>query len=351
MKHLISRKKAVYPVSDFLRSYLGRYGRIWEDSIRYSDLQRFTNAIPVYDEVGSDTLWSTVLFPDAERKDIHESLLHAYTILKADGDTSIIKYLFVERVDMCNHGNTLPFRVRVVNRINENFDYFYVKRIDANRVYGLELEHILSPNRLNYFIHGETIVEEHIVGIPADTFLDENIQISDFDRVRLAKEFVKFNERCFVSLLGDMHTGNFVVELTRDFEKWHFRIHPIDFDQQSHHWRKEVYLPQFFPQNRPFVDLTVHALAPENVFQYQKEERSLIANRVRVSHGRFDALMEVMQEDIISSDDHVHRLGDQLADHYGSNAFRGCHTMGQLVRHSIMQLVEGRQPATAPLRN
>jgi hypothetical protein len=42
--------------------------------------------------------------------------------------------------------------VRIVNRLNENFDYFYVKRVDANRVYGLELEHILSPNRMNYFV-------------------------------------------------------------------------------------------------------------------------------------------------------------------------------------------------------
>jgi len=347
--HLISRKKSIYPIAEFLRSYLTRYGRVWADSIRYDDLQRYSNAIPVYDELGKDTLWSTVLYSDSERRDIHESLLHAYAILKADGDTSIVKYLFIERVDMCNHGNTLPFRVRVVNRINENFDYFYVKKIDANRIYGLELEHILSPNRINYFIHGETIVEEHIIGIPADVFLREDLHISDFDRVRLAKEFVKFNERCFVCLLGDMHSGNFVVELTRDFEKWHFRMHPIDFDQQSHHWRKEVYLPQFFPQNDLLVDVTIRSLAPENVLQYQKEERSLIANRVRVSHGRFGALMDVMREDIISSDEHVAKLGAQLAEHYHNDAFSHCDTMGEIVYQSIMQLVEGRQPATAPL--
>lgn len=349
MAHLISRKKTSYPLSDFLRSYLARYGRIWQNSIRYEDLQRYMSAVAVYDEEGQDTLWSTVLFNDSERRDIHGALLEAYAILKADGDTSIVEHLFIERVDLCNHGNTLPFRVRVVNSINENFDYFYVKRIDANRIYGLELEHILSPNRLNYFIHGQTIIEEHIIGIPADAFLRENITISDFDTVRLAKEFVKFNERCFVSLLGDMHAGNFVVELTRDFKKWHFRIHPIDFDQQSHHWRKEVYLPQFFPQNGTFVNLTVQALAPENVLQYQKEERSLIASRVRVSHGRFDALMDVMREDIISPDAYVERLGAQLAAHYHNTAFTECDTMGELVYHSIMQLVQGRRPATTPL--
>jgi len=346
--HLISNKKAVYPVSDFLRSYLSRYGRIWANSIRYDDLVRFTNAVPVYDEKGEDTLWSTVLYPDSEREEIHQKLLHAYAILKADGDTSITKYLFIEQVDQCVFGNTLPFRVRVVNRINENFDYFYVKRMDANRIYGLELEHILSPNRMNYFVHKQTIVEEHVIGIPAEILLKEDLQITDFDRVRLAKEFVKFNERCFVSLLGDQHSGNFVVELTRDFEKWHFRIHSIDFDQQSHHWRKEVYLPQFFHQNQPFLKLTMEKLAPENVLQYQKEERSLIANRVRVSHGRFNALMDVMREDIISTDDNIQRLGAQLAVHYQDDRFEACHTMGELVYHSIMLLLETSAPATSP---
>jgi len=61
-KHLISRKKVRYPVSDYLQSYLRRYGRIRADSIRYDDLLRFTAATAVYDEKGQDTLWSTVLY-------------------------------------------------------------------------------------------------------------------------------------------------------------------------------------------------------------------------------------------------------------------------------------------------
>jgi hypothetical protein len=348
VQHLISRKKGNYPISDHLRSYLTRYGRIWSESIRYRDLSRFTNAIPVYDEKGKDTLWSTVLYSENDRKEIHEQLLTAYAILKADGDTSIAKYLYIDRVDQCIHGNTLPFRIRVVNRINDNFDYFYVKKIDANRIYGLEMEHILSPNRINYFIHAQTIVEEHIIGIPADAFLREEIPVTDFDQVRLAKEFVKFNERCFISLLGDMHSGNFVIELTRDFEKWHFRMHPIDFDQQSHHWRKEVYLPECFEQNALFVSLVSRNLAPENVLQYQKEERSLMANRVRVSHGRFEALMDVMKEDIIAPDENVNRLGKQLAVHYQDPKFEKCITMGEIVYASIIRLLETTLPASFP---
>ena len=96
----------------------------------------------------------------------------------------------------------------------------------ANRNYGLELEHILSPNRINYLIHGNTLIEEHIVGIPADKFISQNMPQNRFNEVRLAKEFVKFKERCFVRLLGDMHSGNFVIDITPDFEKMQYRMCP-----------------------------------------------------------------------------------------------------------------------------
>ena len=349
MQHLISRKKETYPISDFLYSYLKRYGRLSMEGVRYQDLRRYNNAIPLYNEAGEDTLWSTVLYHETEQREIHTQLCLTYAILKAQGDISIADQLYIDRIDVCVYGNTLPFRVRIVNRLNDNFDYFYVKKVDANRLYGLELAHILSPNRITYFIHKDTIIEEHIIGIPAEAYIREQMVMTRFDQVRLAKEFVKFNERCFVCLLGDMHSGNFVIDMTRDFEKWHFRMHPIDFDQQSHHWRKEVYLPQFFPQNAPFVNLMMELMAPENVLQYQKEERALIANRIRVSHGRLQKLMEVMCEDIISPEDHVYRLGEQLREHYRHSTFTDCHTMGELVYISLQMLLGTKKPATSPL--
>jgi hypothetical protein len=49
--------------------------------------------------------------------------------------------------------------------MNDNFDYFYVKRADSSRIYGMELEHLLSPNRMSYLTFEDTVVEEHIIGI------------------------------------------------------------------------------------------------------------------------------------------------------------------------------------------
>ena len=57
--------------------------------------------------------------------------------------------------------------------------------------------------------------------------------IPSTNKIRLAKEFVKFNERCFVRLLGDMRTYNFVVDITPDIEDFQYRIRAIDFDQQA----------------------------------------------------------------------------------------------------------------------
>ena len=348
MSNLISRKKEVYPISGFLRTYLKRYGRLRPQALRYSDLLRHTSSIPLYNEQGNDTFWATVFYSPSEQQEIHTALRQAYAILKADGDLSAVEHLYIDRIDLCVYGNTLPFRVRIVNSLNENFDYFYVKRVDANRIYGLELEHILSPSRINYVINGNTIIEEHIIGVPAETFIRDSMPANNFDRVRLAKEFVKFNERCFVRLLGDMHSGNFVIDITIDFEQRHYRMRPIDFDQQSHHWRKQVYLPEYFSQNDALLKASLEHLALENVLQYQKEERALIAKRVRVSHGRFKALMEVMREDIISSDEHVTRLRDQLVQHYQSTRFDDCHTMGDLVFSSMQLLLGNNSPATHP---
>lgn len=345
-RNLISKKKSVYPIDETLRGYLERYGRLVDRGIRYQDLHRFHESTPLYDEHGTDTLWVTVFYPHGEMREIHEQLRMDYALLKAAGDTSVMEHLYIDRVDLCLYGNTQPFRVRITNRLNDNYDYFYVKQVDANRIYGLELEHILSPNRINYIVYDNTLIEDHIIGIPGEVFLKDNLPDNRFDRVRLSKEFVKFNERCFVRLLGDMHSGNFVVDISRDFEKWHFRLRPIDFDQQSHHWRKQVYLPQYYHNNNDFVFVGMQCMTPATMLQYQREERALIANRMRVSNQRFSALMDVMREDLIAPKENVERLSKQLAAHYRSSNFLRCQTMGDLVYVSLETMREQPQPAT-----
>lgn len=332
---LISRKKRIYPVGAGLRGYLDRHGRNVSLPVEYQDLERYDETIPVYDKSGRDTLWASVLYPPAERRRIGEMLVRTYAALKVKGDTSLMRHLVTDRVDVCTYGNTQPFRARILNTLNENFDYFYIKRADASRIYGLELEDLLSPNSIQFLTHGDTVIEEHIAGIPGDLFVKQYIQDRHLDEVRVAKEFVKFNERCFIRLLGDMHAGNWVVVITPDFDETVYRIRAIDFDQQSYEDRCNIYLPQYYRENNPVIELGVKCMTVETVRQYQEEERSLIRMRAAAEHTRLADLLQVMGADRIAPSEHVERLRRELARHHQDPRFLSCGSMGALVRCSL----------------
>ncbi|TAE36484.1 MAG: hypothetical protein EAZ70_11280 [Runella slithyformis] len=332
---IISKKKIPFRINGHLREYLEQYNREVALPIQYASLLRFDNAIPLYDKKGSDTFWETVFYSQADIEEVYLALKLIYADLKADGDMSVMKHLYVDRVDLCSYGNSKPFRVRIVNKVNDNFDYFYLKNADASRIYGLELEHILSPNRISYLTSGDTLVEEHIAGVPGDMFMKSYLQDPNLNAIRLCKEFVKFNERCFVRLLGDMHSSNFVVDITPDFEEVYYRIRSIDFDQQSYEGKKVVYMPQYFKQNNALIDLGFKYLTTESVLQYQKEERSLIAGRLRVEGGRIKDLMNVMIKDRISLPQHTEQLKQELAKHYRNSSFLNCVSMGDIVQKSL----------------
>lgn len=334
----ISKKKLFYPVIEGLRSYLAYYGRATQLPVMYDDLLYFKTSIPVYDKLGVDTLWETALFDPNETPAIHEGLKQIYSLLKTEGQSIAHQHLQVQRVDYCTFGNSNPFRVKVVNTFNDNYDYFYIKKADASRIYGLELEHILSPSRINYFVDETTLIEEHIAGVPGDQFIKNYLGNKEFSPVRIAKELVKFNYRCFVRLLGDMRSYNYVFDITPDFEEVQFRIRAIDFDQQSYEGKKNIYLPQFFKENYPLVKLVQDYLSPENIDQYQQEERSLMLRRIKAARKQLTALLHVMSHDTISPMEKIISLRCELAEYYHVEEFKSCNTMGDIVRVSLDSL-------------
>lgn len=337
---LIKNKKPPYPISQALRKYLIKFDRECELPVSYEDLLRYDNTIPLYDTKGNDTLWLTVFYPQLEMVQIYNDLKKVYALLKADGDTEVIEHLSIDRVDLCVYGNTQPLRIRIVNQLNDNFDYFYIKKADASRVYGLELEDLLSPNRISYLVYKDTLIEEHIVGIPGDQFIKENLKRDDINEIRLAKEFVKFNERCFVRLLGDMHSSNFVVDVTPDFEEVSYRIRALDFDQQSYEGLKAIYLPQYFKQNNELIKIGIENLTRETVRQYQWEERTLIGKRLKVARHRIKSLTDTMANDRISSDANVNSLKKELAEFYEEKDFLRCKNMGEILKKSLLMLIK-----------
>jgi hypothetical protein len=338
-----SKKKLFYSIRDELRDYLLKYDREIQLPVQYSDLLRFNLKIPLRDKEGNDTLWHTVFYDEREMSELFPNLTHIYALLNTDGDMSVMEHLSVARVDYCLFGNSKPFRVRIINRLNDNYDHFYVKIADASRVYGLELEHILSPNRITYLTDNNTLIEEHIAGLPGDIFIDHHISNqSKFNQIRISKEFVKFNERCFVRLLGDMRSYNFVVDITPDIEGNQYRIRAIDFDQQSYEGKLKLYLPHFFKENLQLVQLGMKHMNETTMHQYQEEERTLIVQRVRSAHYRLNDLFNVMCIDHISPKNKVTQLASELSKHYHTPIFERCTTMGQLVYEFINLVVNKR---------
>ena len=335
----VSRKKPFYPIRENLYTYLRQYERMADIDVTYSDLLRSNSEIPVYNKYGNDSLWVTKLYDPSLMEELNDGLTRIYSLLKTGGDMHAIEHLFVERIDFCTFGNSKPFRIRIMNRLNDNHDYYYLKTADASRVYGLELEHILSPNRINYMVHGNTLIEEHIVGIPGDDFIVHRFDKEGFNKVRLSKEFIKFNERCFLRLLGDMRAYNFVVDVTPDFDEEQYRIRSIDFDQQCYEGRKNLYLPQFFKDNLAYVKLAAETMTEKTVEQYKIEERVQTAKRVKASQHKLKALLDCMATDEISTSEKTGTLKKELADYHHFDEFLQCKNMGELLALHLNRLL------------
>lgn len=329
------QKKPSFPISDGLRSYLVKYRRERALPVTYERLCSFSESWPLSDPKGRPTLWDSVVYDRLEMSALHEDLKRLYALLRTDGDLSVMRHLYIDRIDYCAFGNSAPFRIRIVNAFNDNPDHFYIKRGDASRVYGLELEHLLSPNRLNFLTCGSTLVEDHIAGIPGDVFIERWMHHSDVRPIRLAKELVKFNERCFVRLLGDMRSYNFVVVFTPDFEGAQIRIRAMDFDQQSYEGRLNFYRPQFFRDNQALALFCVKHLRVETAHQYEREEQVLILQRAAIIEDRLAMLLAAMAGDQLSPREHVLELRQSLADYFGRKAYLQCESMGELVRENL----------------
>jgi hypothetical protein len=332
-ERLISRKKPTFPINSELYDYLTTYNRSIKIPIFYDDLLRFSGSITVYDKYDKDTLWIRVYYSESEQKEIDLSLKRMYNILHGDGSERIIDNLIIDEIDYCTFGNSKPFRVKVRNILNDNYTYIYVKKADASRVYGLEFEHLLSPNHINFLVYKDTLVEEHVLGIPGDMFMDESLhKIPKVEKQRLSKEFVKFNERCTLRLLGDMRSYNYVIVPTHDFDQVQYRIRAMDFDQQSYEGKLKVYRPQFFKDNFQFVKMVEENLDKESVSQYKEEERSALAKRLISTGNRIRRLMKCMRNDQISNKENVEMLKKELIEYTHDKEFKKCKNMGEIIQ-------------------
>ena len=146
---------------------------------------------------------------------------------------------------------------------------------------------------------------------------------------------MEFNERCFIRLLGDMRSYNFVFVVTPDFEEAQLRIRAMDFDQQSFDGRKNFYRPQFFKDNSPLVRFCTKHLRPETAHQYEREEQTLILQRASLASERLGLLLHDMAHDPIAPPEKVRTLREGLAEYYDRTDYLRCESMGALIRENL----------------
>lgn len=325
-------KKPCYPINNALLNYLERFDLVSKEPIIYDDLLRFSGSINVFDKNDQDTLWIRVYYNEFERDEIDLNLKKVYSLLYSDGNTDILQYLNVDAIDYCTFGNSKPFRIKVRNILNDNYTYFYIKKADASRVYGLELEHLLSPYKINFLVFKDTLIEEHITGIPGDVFMQTLLdKCSETEKAQIAKEFVKFNERCMIRLLGDMRSYNYVVIPIHDFDQVVYKIRPIDFDQQCFEGNFKVYRPQFFKENYPMIKNVKEKLQDRSIEQYKNEERSALAKRINTAENRIKILMKIMGNDFISNDENLSQLKLELYRYTNDMNFKNAKSMGNVL--------------------
>ncbi len=335
-KKLISQKKPAFPIQEKLKKYLDRYQRTIEIPIFYDDLLRFNGAISVYDKEDNDTLWVRVYYSEFETEEINTALKKIYNILLSNGRDDNLQYLNVDAIDFCTFGNSKPFRVKIRNILNDNYTHFYVKKTDASRIYGLELEEMLSPYSLNYLVYKDTLIEQHILGIPGDVFLKNNLKkCNKHEKSQIAKEFVKFNERCMIRLLGDMRSYNYVVIPIHDFENVIHNIRPIDFDQQSYEGQFKIYHPSSFKDNDKMVNIVQKYLTEGAIKQYQLEERSMIAKRILNNYNRLVNLLNSMKSDTISSKKNIEILKSEIFEFTNDINFKNSTNMGEILESGL----------------
>lgn len=329
-------KKQYYPINQFLYSYLEKYNRLTKTNVFYDDLLRFQGSVIAYDKNGEDSLWIRLFYNEWEKQEIDNSLKRIYTLLHSDGNERNLEYLTVDHIDFCTFGNSKPFRIKIRNILNDNFTHFYIKKADASRIFGLELEDILSPNRINYLVFKDTLIEEHILGIPGDVFLEKHLQnCTEPEKAQIAKEFVKFNERCMIGLLGDMRSYNFVVIPIYDFDHIVFKIRAIDFDQQSYEGSFKLYKPHLFKENYPFNLLVKSKLKQNSIEQYQNEERSVLVKRIVGIEDRLHDLLTAMKSMEISPKEKTDQLKNDIYNFTLDLNFKKANSMGEIVEAAL----------------
>lgn len=331
-------QKEVYAVSNSLQQYLQQFEKDVPLPISYKELLHYEYSNAIKDEYGKHTHWEKVVYNEKLLIEIKEKLLALYTLLKNEPNIEI------ESIDFCEFANSMPFRINIFNTRNNTKNFFYIKSADASRIYGLELEQLLTDNHINFLYHQNTLVEEHIDGIPGDVFQETADRLAIEQKELLAAAFIRFNENCFARLLGDMRSYNFVVLKNNNVEN-PFIVKAIDFDQQCYEGKLNLYFPQFYKENYGYVQMITKLFSNDAIENIRITERKNLAGMIAKNQPQLQALLNVMDKEEISENYKVLSLRKELDEYHHTNVFTRHTTMGSLVKEQLYLIAGAYLPA------
>jgi hypothetical protein len=137
----------------------------------------------------------------------------------------IFSEMEIDSIEEISYADTKPLKVTVEfsGRLER---VFYAKPFDERRLFGLELENLLSPYKYTYSVGDGAIYEDEIHGIEAMEIDGETENDKNY-----LEEVVGLDYRCYVMLLGDMHDQNYIVSKNKAGEDLRYIVRPIDFDK------------------------------------------------------------------------------------------------------------------------
>ena len=100
-----------------------------------------------------------------------------------------------------------------------------------------------------------------------------------------------------------------------------------------------IYRPQFFKENYPYVAMAQEHFNRQVMMQYQQEERAVIARRIKAERHRLKDLRDCMVREEMSTREKISQLGNELAEHYQDPVFSKCNTMGEIIDRSLKRVL------------
>lgn len=243
-----------------------------------------------------------------------------------------LRALEVRTAELIPYADNEPVRVEVASDVLEP-RAFYAKPFGEQRMFGLELEHLVS-RPYNFVVSGSGIFEEEVPGIEGVTMEKADERLDE----AYVRECARFEARCQALLFGDMHEYNWLVEQRRrpDSSEVRYEIRTIDPDKLFE--LDELKYVVFSRERRQEMIGVIgeDAYEAEAAFERKRMRNSFLDNRERVD----EVLRLVGNSEICNAVVKRYDLAQKLAIYHRNEDFYNAENAGELLERHLHEELE-----------